>query len=905
MSGFSSGSSYFSTEALVNTLIRDAQGRRAFELPGAKPHYRPDRPGQVNHIALDLALDFDKKSFGGTCAITLTPVRDGLRSLVLDAVDLAIESVQIDGAVVPHDHDGEKLTVDVTGLDTPLGVGTGVTVAIAYHVDNPRRGLYFVGPTEDYPDKPLQAWTQGEDEDSRYWFPCFDYPGQLASSELRVKVPKGMTAISNGELADQSTKGKWSTFHWKQSEIHPGYLITLAVGEFVEERDEWRGKPVTYYGTAEQQDGLRLTMGRTPEMLTYLSDIFGYEYPFPKYAQVAVADFIFGGMENTSATLLTDRCVLDERAAIDDYRCESLVVHELTHQWFGDLLVIKHWSQAWVKEGMATYSEVLWLEHTRSAEDAAYYRLGEARSYLAEDRGRYRRPMVTHVYREAIELYDCHIYEKGGCVYHMIRAELGDELFWRAIQYFVNTHAHGCVETIDLLRAIETTTGRNLEFLFDQYVYRGGHPDYKVSYQWDGESNLAKLTITQTQAKDDDDRPNLFDLKIPIGFGTVTEAEGLSQTSGKGKKKSKKKTAPTVTVNTMTVRVSDRQQSFYIPLPQKPDFVSFDVGNHWLKTVTLEYPLAELKAQLAHDPDVLSRINGAAAIAQKGSLEALNALAESLVNDKFWGVRVEVAKNLAGIPLDGVLDALKPGLKDEDARVRLAVVQAIAQLTTPDAYKAIEPIAKKGDASYSVEAAALRGIGVLAKKTAAIASKPLTSRALKLLKSALKERSGWNERVRIGAIQGLAALNDSADALKVVMGYTVAGTPQALRLVAIRTLGAISTAQETSQVDTVLNTLSQLSSEEFFLTQMAVVGALGSMETPKAIAILQGLAEATPDGRVRRRAEESVRQVQGKVKTSQGIQQLRDELDQLKQLNQTLRSRVEKLEAEKDSAATD
>ena len=329
------------------------------------------------------------------------------------------------------------------------------------------------------------------------------------------------------------------------------------------------------------------------------------------------------------------------------------------------------------------------------------------------------------------------------------------------------------------------------------------------------------------------------------------------------------------------------------------------MGNHWLKTVTLEYPLAELKAQLAHDPDVLSRINGAAAIAQKGSLEALNALAESLVNDKFWGVRVEVAKNLAGIPLDGVLDALKPGLKDEDARVRLAVVQAIAQLTTPDAYKAIEPIAKKGDASYSVEAAALRGIGVLAKKTAAIASKPLTSRALKLLKSALKERSGWNERVRIGAIQGLAALNDSADALKVVMGYTVAGTPQALRLVAIRTLGAISTAQETSQVDTVLNTLSQLSSEEFFLTQMAVVGALGSMETPKAIAILQGLAEATPDGRVRRRAEESVRQVQGKVKTSQGIQQLRDELDQLKQLNQTLRSRVEKLEAEKDSAATD
>ncbi|MEM1426266.1 MAG: M1 family metallopeptidase, partial [Cyanobacteria bacterium P01_H01_bin.130] len=663
MSGFSSGTAYFSAHGQGNALLQDGQGRRQFELPGAKPHYRPDRPGQVNHIALDLALDFAKQSFGGTCTITLTPVRDGLTTLVLDAVDLTIESVQVADSDATYIYDGNQLTVNVADLAEPLGVGTPVDVAIAYHVDQPQRGLYFVGPTEDYPDKPVQAWTQGEDEDSRYWFPCFDYPGQLATSELRVKVPKGMTAISNGELAKKQTKGKWSTFHWKQSEVHPSYLITLAAGEFVVEADEWRGKPVTYYGIPAHKDGLRLTMGRTPEMLTYLSDIFGYEYPFPKYAQVCVADFIFGGMENTSATLLTDRCVLDERAAIDDYRCESLVVHELTHQWFGDLLVIKHWSQAWVKEGMATYSEVLWLEHTRSAEDAAYYRLGEARSYLAEDRGRYRRPMVTHVYREAIELYDCHIYEKGGCVYHMIRAELGDELFWRAIQHFVNTHAHGCVETVDLLRAIEESTGRNMEFLFDQYVFRGGHPDYTVAYQWDGDSNLAKVTITQTQAKDDNDRTNLFDLKIPIGFGTVTEVDAKSpEKSTKGKKKSKAKSAPTVSVNSMIVRVSDRQQSFYIPLPAKPDFVSFDLGNHWLKTVTLEYPLAELKAQLSHDPDVLSRVTAAGAIAQKGSLEALNVLASSLVNDPFWGVRVEVAKGLAGIPLDGVLDALKPGL---------------------------------------------------------------------------------------------------------------------------------------------------------------------------------------------------------------------------------------------------
>jgi aminopeptidase N len=199
----------------------------------------------------------------------------------------------------------------------------------------------------------------------------------------------------------------------------------------------------------------RISMGKTPRMIEFFSEKYGYSYPYPKYAQVCVDDFIFGGMENTSTTLLTDRCLLDERAALDNRGTESLVAHELAHQWFGDLVVIKHWSHAWLKEGMASYSEIMWTDHEYGAEDAAYYRLNEARNYLDEDSSRYRRPMVTHVYREAIELYDRHLYEKGACVYHMIRAELGDDLFWKAVATFVNDNAHKTVETVDLLRAIE------------------------------------------------------------------------------------------------------------------------------------------------------------------------------------------------------------------------------------------------------------------------------------------------------------------------------------------------------------------------------------------------------------------------------------------------------------------
>ncbi|MBF2078555.1 MAG: M1 family metallopeptidase, partial [Synechococcales cyanobacterium T60_A2020_003] len=546
----------------------DVPTYKSFELPGAKPHYTPDRPGQVEHIALDLDLDIPNQRYTGTCQIRLNPIRDGIRALTLDAVNLNIASVAVNDAPHAFDYDGESLTIQ---LDAPTQIGHVLNVAIAYAVDHPQRGLYFIAPDEHYPQKPVQVWTQGEDEDSRFWFPCFDYPGQLSTSEIRVRVPKPLMAISNGELVDVKVDGDFKIFHWFQKEVHPSYLITLAVGDFAELRDEWNGKLITYYVEKGREDNARRTMGKTPQMVEFFSHCFGYAYPYPKYAQVCVDDFIFGGMENTSTTLLTDRCLLDERAAIDNRNSESLVAHELAHQWFGDLVVIKHWSHAWIKEGMASYTEVLWTADQYGEDEAAYYRLHQARSYLDEDSSRYRRPIVTHVYREAIELYDSHIYEKGACVYHMIRSELGDDLFRRAIHTFVNDNAHQTVETIDLLRAIEKATGRNLQFLFDQYVFRGGHPDYKVAYSWDGDSNLAKLTVTQTQVDEKETglKNGAFDLKVPIGFGYV-ENNQLQP------------------MQTFSVRVHEREQSFYFPLTRKPDFVSFDVGNNSLKTVQLE-----------------------------------------------------------------------------------------------------------------------------------------------------------------------------------------------------------------------------------------------------------------------------------------------------------------------------
>ncbi|MBL1210067.1 M1 family metallopeptidase [Geminocystis sp. GBBB08] len=848
----------------------DAEEKKSFELPGAKPHYNPHRYGQVQHIFLDLELDIPRQSFRGICTIILTPVRNNITQLSIDAVDLTIESVLINNVNQPFDYDGEIITINLLQPSTE----EDLKIVIAYSKEKPQRGLYFIAPDDYYPHKPNQIWTQGEDEDSRYWFPCFDYPGQLATSEIKIKVPSDYIAISNGELIKTEEKDGDKIYHWLQPQVHPTYLMTLAVGKFTEIEDKWQDIPVNYYVEKGRETEAKISMGKTPKMIEFFSQKYGYPYPYSKYAQVFVDDFIFGGMENTSTTLLTDRCLLDEKAAIDNKNTESLVAHELAHQWFGDLVVIKHWSHAWIKEGAASYAEVLWTEYEYSQDDGAYYLLKEARNYLQEDSSRYRRPIVTNVYREPIELYDRHLYEKGACVYHMIRGILGEELFNKFIHTFVKDNAHKTVETIDLLRAIEKSTGYNLSPLFDQYVFRGGHPDFKINYSWDSESNLAIVNIKQTQAKEENGKfKDLFNLKIPLGFGYIKENQKP-------------------VIKTVYLKLNQIEQVFYFPLTEKPDFISFDVGNYHLKTVKLEYGFSELKAQLQHDPDVISRIYAAIAIGKKGNLEAVKILNNALENEKFWGVKVEIAKQLGKIKLNQATEALITHIGDNDAKIRRAIVEALTHHKNEASYQALKNIVINGDESYYVESSAIQGLSKLA--TGSLESKQ--EEVIALLERILAEKSGWNEIIRSSAITGLSQLKTSEKAADIIGKYTELGIPQPLRLTAIRSLGAIAKGQKPDKLAIILEKFESMMSDTFFLTQMSLIGGLGQIEDSQAIALLTNLADTNPDGRVKRRAEEAINQVRGKLGSDKTSKDLQQAIDKLKEENQDLQSRLAKLE---------
>ncbi len=303
--------------------------------------------------------------------------------------------------------------------------------------------------------------------------------------------------------------------------------------------------------------------------------------------------------------------------------------------------------------------------------------------------------------------------------------------------------------------------------------------------------------------------------------------------------------------------------------------------------------MTELKKQLEYDPDPISRIYAAGALAKKGGLEVIKALGKSLTEDAFWGVRMEVAKKLGNIKLNQAFEALQAGLKDEDARVRRGVVVALSNFKTAASYETLADCLDRGDLSYYTEAAAARSLGGMVSGNL----KDKQPEAIALLKTVLEQRAGWNEVVRGGAIAGLSKMKTSGEAVDIILEYTKPGIPQALRLTSIRCLGTISTGQTPEKLGEIFEQLEAIAGEPFFLTQEAVVGALGQMQTAQAISILNDLAAQTPDGRVRRRAEEAVAQVQKNLGADKAVKELKTEVDRLKQANQDLTSRLAKLEA--------
>jgi aminopeptidase N len=827
--------------------------RLPFALPGARPHYGPDRIVRVEHMDLHLRPVFASKTLHGAVTTRVRAIEDGVRTLRLDAVDLTIDAVRDErGTPLAFTATAKDLTI---ALPEPLAAGQVFSFVVVYRAIEPRRGLYFI-------DTPRQAWTQSQDTDARAWLPCFDHPSEKATTTTTIVVESGDFALGNGALVERTRTAEGVTFRYDQTIPHATYLLTMVAGRFSETEQTHPRLPVAYYVEPGREDDGERSFGRTPQMIDAFEAALGVRYPYARYSQIAVADFIFGGMENTSATTQTDRTLHDARAHLD-FSSEPLVAHELAHQWFGDLVTCRDWSQAWLNEGFATYFETVWMEASRGWDEYQRDVFEIVGRYLDEDGDRYRRPIVCNVYRDPIELFDRHLYEKGAAVLHMLRGVLGWERMKRALRQYVGDNATRNVETIDLVRAIERATGRNMREFFAQWIDRGGHPELEIRSSWDGERSALTIEIEQKQTIDDDRPPYVFDLDVGLVDGVPAS---IAPDAGDG---------PIAGEQRVRVHVERARESFVIACPVKPALIRIDPGAYLLCTLAYALGTESHAAILRGDPSPVARIRAARALGKDDARAAQRALADAMRDEPFWGVAVEIAAVLGKARAGYARAALLAALAHAHPKVRRAAADALGAYRDPGVAAALA--AQRSDVSYFVVASALTALG-----------KTRDARAFDALAAALREPS-WNETIAAGAARGLAELAD-ARALEPLTWASARERPEPLRRAAVAALARLGTLVDTVRTAAV-DVLERSLDDPSYLVRLSTYAACETLGDARLLPVLDRLATAESDGRLRRDAAEAALRVRAAAKTPPELVRLREEVDRLRDDINRLRDR--------------
>ena len=803
-------------------------------LPGVE-RQTPERTFAIKHLKLDLSFDEERQSVGGLAAFTLSPLNNGFDHFELDIAEMQIASVRLVRVekrgtgdllrAVPDHASGlsfethpEKLSIE---LDRAYSRDEVLSIEVAYSC-SPRKGLFFVKPDESYPNKARQVWSQGENEDAHWWFPCHDITHQKMTTELLATVNARYFALSNGELigtrenTPNGLEDNTRTYHWSQSQPHPAYLVTIVIGEYEVIRDSYEGLPVDYYLYKDRvREGQRL-FRNTPAMIRFFEEKFGYAYPYPKYSQIVVDDFLFGAMENTSASTFTDRCLLDERAALD-INYDDIVAHELAHQWWGDLVTCKDWSQIWLNESFATYSEYLWREHTEGRDAARFVLFQDFLTYLNEDHCSHRRPIVHNVYRYSEELMDRHAYEKGACVLDMLRYELDDDAFFRSLAHYLNKFEFGATETNDFKVAIEEATGQNLHWFFDQWIYGEGYPELEVGYEWQRPRRMLKLSVKQTQPVEGKSRVFRFPVEIEIVTGESGEIIETEQRTG------------------YRVVIEQAEQDFYFPCNSKPKLVAFDKQNRVFKLMRFPKSAQELLYQLTRDDDAMGRLRAARELGVFKAEEVVVALRAALLSEDFYGVRMAAAVSLGEIATESARAALTEGYRaSPDPRVRRSCVWAIGNFPNAAKDEAATDFLREAlekDESYFVGVAAVRALANLGSE-----------KAHDILRASLS-RTSWQEVVAAAVFHGFSHAKEKR-AVDPAIEQSRYGKPTPLRVAAIGCLGTLGKELHKERVsngaeDKVVDHLIELLKDNNIRARVSSVRALGKIGNKRALSALR------------------------------------------------------------------
>ena len=487
----------------------------------ARPDFNRVQTFDAQHYAIRVSFDRTKKKVFGDTTVSLKPLKADFKTVELDAVGLSFETVKLDPSGIDLRYVTPKGKIVIT-LDKTYGPADTISLRLKYTTTDPSKGVYFRSASDDHS---AQIWTQGEAEEARYWFPCFDFPSDKATTEEYLTVPKGQTVIGNGELIGKTENADGTeTWHYKMPVPHSTYLVSFVIGEYSRVDDSYNDIPLGFYIYPGREATARRAFGDTKKMMAAFEELTGVKFPYNKYDQTVVADFQFGGMENITATTMSDMEIFF--ADVDFLReavVTDLVSHELAHSWFGDLVTCKNWAELWLNEGFATYMEAAYREKMVGREDYMRKIDSDAKDFLTDDATSRKRHALFNVRAGDVNsLFDnpSITYHKGGAVIHTLREQVGTDAFWKAVNIYLNRYKFANVESTDLKAAMEEASGQNLDWFFDQWVYGAGAPKLEIRQTWRARSKT--LTVAVTQAQGDAITPVVFRLPLEVEIKTAS-----------------------------------------------------------------------------------------------------------------------------------------------------------------------------------------------------------------------------------------------------------------------------------------------------------------------------------------------------------------------------------------------
>ena len=655
--------------------------------------YRASSPriNDLVHTKLEVKFDYDKSWMYGKEWLTLKPHFYATDSLTLDAKGMDIKEIAVmkgnSKSALKYNYDGMQLRIN---LDRSYSGGENYTIYIDYiskpndvkakgsAAINDAKGLYFINPKGEDKEKPIQIWTQGETEANSVWMPTIDKPNQKSTDEILMTVPDKYVTLSNGLLISQKKNPDGTrTDDWKMDLPHAPYLFFMGVGDYAIIKDSYKGKEVSYYVEKDQAPYARKVFGLTPEMIKFYSDKLGVEYAWPKYSQIVGRDYVSGAMENTTATLHQESAYQNARQLTEGNSWETVICHELFHQWFGDLVTCESWSNITVNESMADFSQTLWTEYKHGKDAGDDENQQGLQQYLSNP-GESKKDLVRFHYNDKEDMFDLVSYQKGGRVHQMLRNYVGEDAYFKSLNNYLTTNKFKPGESGQMRLAFEEVTGQDMNWFWNQWFYGSGHPIVKINYNYNDQAGKLDVIIEQTQTTG-----KIFRLPLAIDIYT-----------GSTKKR-------------YNVWVENKTDSFSFNYSQKPDLVNVDADKVMLWAKTDNKTAENYTFQFMHAPLYLDR------------KEALDYFEKNSMKELAWGLKDKYA------PLrKSTIQKLNDPKYSKDEEV-VKTIEALVQSEKDKKTKAaaLDFLANASDAkylslfnsnvndsSYSVSGAALNGL---------------------------------------------------------------------------------------------------------------------------------------------------------------------------------------------------